>query len=540
MSDGFAMMPVRVLCSARAGVASQRDAQCGELTPIEDVLGVDRLAMGWLGFRMLRCGIARHYVTVWIKDIDDLSWLCCVAFRPFEVSIVDLLSYSSPNFLVASELDGAKMDASTTLSLNDALMPALSTILVAVAVYLGATYLTAWLPPVYKRFSTACSALSTRRSSTSKTPSPPAAEVSQTSDLPSDWWTSPTQHALETRAILSKTWLHLAHTSTLPKPGSYKTFTIANHSILLIRGKDGILRAFHNICRHRAYTVATKAEGCSQVLMCKYHGWTYDSKGKLIRAPKFEDVAGFDRGANGLFEVRTFVDSSGFVYVNLDVYGSDGLTIRVGVPIRAKLQHLESWSVDAPFNWKMAVPQGSFRIASMAMRSRLPDLKRLLKGSLESWRWAAEFELSPLTHLIRSAKGDLWLTISIVPKTHTASTLACALYTSDQEVETFQLAIAAIKAEVKSSVTDLAETFEKVKDDGDTATDYAQEPLLAECKAHLRLERFMGKEIHPASRLRESSRECKVADDLCQELETEAAGEAASAVSGGVDDKLAW
>lgn len=413
----------------------------------------------------------------------------------------------------------------STSPVSDALVPALSTVVFAIAACLGGPYMIQCLAKTYERLTKAFA----QQSKSKQSLPTPAVEVAQASEFPPDWWTSPAQYALETRAIVEKTWLHLAHSSTLPRPGSYKTFTIANHSILLIRGKDGILRAFHNICRHRAYTVATKSEGCSQVLMCKYHGWTYDSKGKLIRAPKFEDVAGFDRSQNGLFEVRTFVDSSGFVYVNLDVYGSDGLTIRVGVPIRAKLSLVESWTVDAPFNWKIAVPQGSFRIASMAARSRLPNLSKLLKGHLESWRWAAEFELSPLTHLIRSAKGDLWLTVSVLPMTDATSKIACALYSSEEDAKTRHLSVDAIKSEVQASVVSLTETFGELKHDGDTAADHAQYPLLAECKAHMRLERFMGKEIHPASRLRESSRECQIADDLCQELETEASEKANSA-----------
>ena len=434
------------------------------------------------------------------------------------------------------------MDTSIILPAKEASIPAISTIIFAFAVYVAAPYLTFWLSKAVARIGANYHSLRHQPKSPIATPSskPTHPEVSQDPDFPSDWWTSPSQFSLETRAILSKTWLHLTHTSTLPKPGSYKTFKIAHHSILLIRGKDSRLRAFHNICRHRAYTVATKAEGCSQVLMCKYHGWTYDSTGKLIRAPKFEDVAGFDRGQNGLFEVRTFVDSSGFVYVNLDVYGSDGLTIRVGVPIRAKLRLLEGWSVDAPFNWKMAVPQGSFRIASLAARSRMPSLVKLLKGRLETWRWAAEFELSPLTHLIRSAKGDLWLTISLVPRTPTTCSIVCALYTSDEEAKVADMPVSAVKSEVASSVARLVEAFDEIKDNGSTAADYAQEPLLAECKAHLRLERFMGKEIHPASRLRESSRGCKVADDLCQELEAEAAEAGVDGGRGRLADALAW
>lgn len=431
-----------------------------------------------------------------------------------------------------------KMTASTTALTNDLALSMVSAVAVAVAGYLAAYHLLLLLKSLPKRLSTAKKALSLP---SEEAASPKAsAEVSKSSDFPQDWWTSPFQFSLETRAILSKTWLHLTHTTALPKPGSYKTFTIANHSLLLIRGKDGQLRCFHNICRHRAYTVATKAEGCSQVLMCRYHGWTYDSMGKLIQAPKFEDVAGFDRGANGLFEVRTFIDSSGFVYVNLDVYGSDGLTIRVGVPIRAKLDLIENWSVEAPFNWKIAVPQHSFRIASLAAPTGMPNLLRLLSGNLRSWRWATEFELSPLTHLIRSAKGDLWLTISITPRSHASSSIGCALYTSAPAGARAKIPLSSIKSEVQSSITNLVETFESIKADGETAADYAQEPLLMECKAHMRLERFMGKEIHPASRLRESSKECKIADDLCRELEAETTGTGVRGSGSGSLRGLEW
>jgi nitrite reductase/ring-hydroxylating ferredoxin subunit len=347
-----------------------------------------------------------------------------------------------------------------------------------------------------------------------------APSVSKENDFPSDWWTSNSLYQLERRAIFSKTWLHICHSSLFKKIGDYRTFSIAGFSFFLILGKDGRLRAFHNVCRHRAYTVATRESGCSRALMCKYHGWTYDTTGKLIKAPKFEDVAGFDKTQNGLYEIRTFIDSSGFVYVNFDIYGSDGLTIRVGVPIRARLTLVESWNIDAQFNWKLAVPSGVFRVGSLTRRSHLPDLMRSALRSLnmKSSRWPAEFELSPLTRLLRSPSGDLWLTIAIVPSSNTTCSIACSLYCSQLDLKA-DLPITAIKSDLNDSVQKLQLIFDEIKEDGTIADVRSQEPFLAEIKAHSRLERLTKCEVYPASRLRETSQPCKVADDFCKQLE---------------------
>ena len=360
--------------------------------------------------------------------------------------------------------------------------------------------------------------------------------VSKEIEFPSDWWTSSSLYQLERRAIFSKTWLHVCHSSLFKKIGDYRTFSIAGFSFFLILGKDGRLRAFHNVCRHRAYTVATRESGCSRALMCKYHGWTYDTTGKLIKAPKFEDVAGFDKTQNGLYEIRTFIDSSGFIYVNFDIYGSDGLTIRVGVPIRARLTLVESWNIDAQCNWKLAVPSGVFRVGLLARRSHLPDLVRSALGSLnmKSSRWPAEFELSPLTRLLRSPSGDLWLTIAIIPQSNTTCSIACSLYCSQLDLKA-DLPITAIKSDLNDSVQKLQLIFDDIKDDGTIADIRSQEPFLAEIKAHSRLERLTRSEVYPASRLRETSQACKVADDLCKQLEV-ASGDKSSPGS----NALAW
>lgn len=359
--------------------------------------------------------------------------------------------------------------------------------------------------------------------------------VTKELDFPQDWWTSSKLFQLEKRAIFSKTWLHICHSSLFKKPGDYRIFNISDFSFIVILGKDGQLRAFHNVCRHRAYTVATKSEGSCQVLRCRYHGWSYDTKGRLIKAPKFEEVQGFDKSQNGLFEIRTFIDSSGFVYVNFDAYGSDGLTIRVGVPIRARLSLVESWSVEANFNWKIAVPSGAFRVSSLTYLNKLAQLVTDASGLFESWRWPAEFELSPLTRLMRSSNGEQWLTVTVVPVSEGKSVIQCSFFCSRPELKAV-LPVSAVKLEISGSIKKLEGMFGEIGESGEILDAASQEPLLAEIRAHSRLERLMATEVHPASRLRETSQACRVADDLCKELEVAAGEKSASSRL----DVLAW
>ena len=414
------------------------------------------------------------------------------------------------------------------------LVPVLSVLGLAVVVWFVSLFLPTWLKTSATRAfpfpDTTAGELSKAAALEASFPA-----VTKEIDFPSDWWTSPKQYQLETRAIFSKTWLHVCHTSLFGKPGDYRTFSVANFSFIVVLGKDGHLRAFHNVCRHRAYTVATKAAGSSLVMTCRYHGWSYNTKGKLIKAPKFEEVQGFDKSQNGLFEVRTFVDSSGFVYVNFDAYGSDGLTIRVGVPIRARLSLVDSWTIEGNFNWKLGVTTGAFHIKSLANLSKLAELLSDASGLFESWKWPPEFELSPLTRLMRSTSGDQWLTVTVNPISESRSSIHCSFYTSHVD-RTHPPSSSLVKQEVEESIKLLEEMFVELGKYSEIKDTQSQEPLLAEVRAHARFERLMGKEIFPASRMRETSQACKVADDLCRKLEDDA-GEKPGI--GGMDG-LAW
>jgi choline monooxygenase len=100
------------------------------------------------------------------------------------------------------------------------------------------------------------------------------------------------------------------------QPGQFLTAEVGGERVVVVRGDDGTLRAFFNVCRHHAAAVVTEREGCAERLRCPYHGWTYALDGQLRSTPEFEGVLDFDRAENGLVPIR--VDTwEKFVFVNL-------------------------------------------------------------------------------------------------------------------------------------------------------------------------------------------------------------------------------
>ena len=131
----------------------------------------------------------------------------------------------------------------------------------------------------------------------------------------------------------------------------------------MIRGKDDKIRGFHNVCRHRAYTITRKETGASTVLGCRYHGWSYDTTGRLVKAPQFDDVPGFDKSQNRLFEIHTHTTDHGLVFVNLNAgkpgeFDVDTTSTLNDFTRTAGLNGKSTWvtgqTLSGDFNWKMA------------------------------------------------------------------------------------------------------------------------------------------------------------------------------------------
>ncbi len=121
----------------------------------------------------------------------------------------------------------------------------------------------------------------------------------------------------ERREILRRDWIPVGRAEEAPQAGSYFLAEIDGDPLLVVRGRDDVLRAFHNVCRHRGTAVAEEA--CGQVVrfQCPYHAWIYDLEGKLVRAKHTDELEGFSLESFGLAAVRCEV-WQGFVFLNLD------------------------------------------------------------------------------------------------------------------------------------------------------------------------------------------------------------------------------
>lgn len=151
----------------------------------------------------------------------------------------------------------------------------------------------------------------------------------------------------------------VGHESQWTKAGEYQSLNVAEIPFVVIRGEDGKLRAFHNVCRHRAYTVVRKPVGRSLQLFCRYHGWTYDTAGNLLKAPCFptDDPGALDMGKNGLFEIHLRIDTAGFIFINLATKLGDAFPWSDISPSRLRaldFGRAEEWELDAEIDWRLA------------------------------------------------------------------------------------------------------------------------------------------------------------------------------------------
>jgi choline monooxygenase len=139
-------------------------------------------------------------------------------------------------------------------------------------------------------------------------------EVAHT--IPAPWYLDPAIERLEQQHVFAGNWQAIGRTDQVARAGDYFTTELASEPILAVRGADGDLRAFYNVCRHHAAAVATAACGHAQSFRCPYHGWNYGLDGSLKGTPEFTGVCNFDRSANGLVPIA--VDTwENFVFVNL-------------------------------------------------------------------------------------------------------------------------------------------------------------------------------------------------------------------------------
>ena len=91
-------------------------------------------------------------------------------------------------------------------------------------------------------------------------------------------------------AIIARQWLYVDHASRLPEAGDFLVYGVAGEEIILVRGEDGEVRAFYNVCRHRGSRFCLESAGNARSFSCPYHGWTYALDGRLTAARRMPDA----------------------------------------------------------------------------------------------------------------------------------------------------------------------------------------------------------------------------------------------------------
>jgi choline monooxygenase len=188
--------------------------------------------------------------------------------------------------------------------------------------------------------------------------------------LASKFYTDPAILDIERTRIFLPTWQlvgTLSHTCgevdgvkrTIADPESFFTADVAGEPVIVVRDKRGILRAFSNVCRHRAGPIAL-GSGCKNVLRCQYHGWTYTLDGRLIGTPDVEGVEFFDRSTMGMVPLRVEVWEQ-FIFVNFDAQAEPLAEYLGQIPEQVRgfqfqgLQFAERRDYVINCNWKVYV-----------------------------------------------------------------------------------------------------------------------------------------------------------------------------------------
>ena len=137
-------------------------------------------------------------------------------------------------------------------------------------------------------------------------------------------YTDPEIFALEMERIFGRAWILVGHDSQIPQPGDWIRTSIGLRDVVTIRGADGAIRVLHNRCPHRGMTVCVPRAGGGRRLVCPYHGWAFDTAGKLLGVPQPGGYdAGFDPGEarRSMAAVARVESCRGFVFASLAAEG---------------------------------------------------------------------------------------------------------------------------------------------------------------------------------------------------------------------------
>lgn len=133
-------------------------------------------------------------------------------------------------------------------------------------------------------------------------------------------YSDPEIYQLELERVFARSWLPIGHESLIPKPGDFFESYMGEESVIMIRNLDGEVRVLLNSCRHRGNKVCRAEMGNANTFLCQYHGWTYDTDGKFVGAPRFEELyeGHFEKDKWGLPQARVAL-YKGMVFATFDL-----------------------------------------------------------------------------------------------------------------------------------------------------------------------------------------------------------------------------
>ena len=216
--------------------------------------------------------------------------------------------------------------------------------------------------------------------------------------LPGWLYTAPSFFEAERQHLFARAWHLVCHVNDIPETGDYHTLDILGERFVALRGADGCVRSFHNVCRHRASRLADGDSGnCGHRLVCPYHAWSYDLDGSLRSVPPWQGFEQLDKSRYGLAPLQQEI-WRGFVFVRM----------QAGLPSVAEMMAPYEDEI-APHSFEELQPQGRVTLRPRAVNWKNvadnygdglhipvahPGLTRLFAGSyrLEAKLWVDKME----------------------------------------------------------------------------------------------------------------------------------------------------
>ncbi|MFO1035634.1 MAG: aromatic ring-hydroxylating dioxygenase subunit alpha [Geminicoccaceae bacterium] len=232
-----------------------------------------------------------------------------------------------------------------------------------------------------------------------------------TPTLPARLYADRDVYAAEVKAIHNCAWQVLCHECELPEPGSYVALDLLGRRAVAVRGEDGAVRVFHNVCRHRAHHLVEPGAGtCKNALRCHYHGWTYHFDGRLRTVAIPRSLGNVDQGTLGLHPVDSEI-WMGFVFFRFEAIGPS-VAERMA-PYAAELAHYRlqdvrpltaDWANEQAADWKAVWDN---YLEGYHFATGHPGLTSLSRPSYEE-ETLDDLRVARLSQELRSEPPRLW------------------------------------------------------------------------------------------------------------------------------------